>query len=124
MKATLRHTSPPAESSRSGRTALAGLAAIGSVLAASSCCLPILPFVFAASLAGGSTVLTALRPYLLGTSILFVGYGFYQARRNQRCRRKPNVISTALLWFSAFLVFVSILFPQALANAAASLLAR
>jgi hypothetical protein len=53
-----------AETSRTGGTTLASLAAIASVIAASSCCLPILPFVFAASLAGSATVLTALRPYL------------------------------------------------------------
>jgi hypothetical protein len=33
--------------SRNGRTALASVAAIASVIAASSCCLPVLPFVFA-----------------------------------------------------------------------------
>ena len=39
--------------SRGTRTAVASVAAIGSVLAASSCCLPVLPFVFAAGVAGG-----------------------------------------------------------------------
>ena len=114
----------PAEPSRSGRTAFAGVAAMVSVIAASSCCLPVLPFVFAASLAGSSTVLTVLRPYLLGASVLFIAYGFYQAWQSKRCRRKPGFLSSALLWLSAFLVFVSILFPQELANAAANLLAR
>jgi uncharacterized membrane protein YidH (DUF202 family) len=113
-----------AESPRSGRTALASLAAIGSVLAASSCCLPILPFVFAASLAGSSTVLTVLRPYLLGASVLFISYGFYQVWQSKRCNRKPSILSSALLWVSAALVVVSIFFPQVLANAAANLLAR
>lgn len=46
------------------RTTFASLAAIGSVLAASSCCLPILPFMMAAGLAGTSTFLSAARPYL------------------------------------------------------------
>ncbi len=122
MKAALETKSSPP--SRTGRTVLAGLAAIGSVVAASSCCLPILPFVFAASLAGSAAILTALRPYLLGASVLFVGYGFYQARQTKRCGRKPNVLSSALLWLSALFVLVSIFFPQALANAAANLLAR
>jgi hypothetical protein len=110
--------------SHSGRTALASVAAIASVIAASSCCLPILPFVFAASLAGGASVLTALRPYLLGASILFIAYGFYQARQSKKCSRKPSAISSALLWLSASFVFVSIFFPQVLANAAANVLAR
>ena len=45
-----------------GRTAFASIAAIGSVILASSCCLPILPFVFAASLAGSSTMESARGP--------------------------------------------------------------
>ena len=120
MKAEITIGAP----SRTGRTALASVAAIASVIAASSCCLPILPFVFAASLAGSAAVLAALRPYLLGASVLFIAYGFYQARQNKKCSRKPNVISSALLWLSAFFVFVSIFFPQVLANAAANVLAR
>jgi hypothetical protein len=106
------------------RTTLASLAAIGSVLAASSCCLPILPFMMAAGLAGSSTFLSAARPYLLAASILFIAYGFYQAWRAKKCRRQPNVIASALLWISAVFVFVSIFFPQLMANAAAGLLAR
>jgi hypothetical protein len=113
-----------AGTSRTGGTALASLAAIGSVIAASTCCLPILPFVFAASLAGSASILTALRPYLLGASVLSIAYGFYQAWRSKRCGRKANAFSAALLWLSAFFVFVSIFFPQVLANAAANLLAR
>jgi uncharacterized membrane protein YdjX (TVP38/TMEM64 family) len=38
----------------SGRTILASLAALGSVVLASSCCLPLFPFVFAAAAAGSS----------------------------------------------------------------------
>jgi hypothetical protein len=117
-------TDTPAPSSNA-RTALASVAAIGSVIAASSCCLPILPFVFAASLAETSTVLLALRPYLLGASVLLIAYGFYQAWQNKRCsRRKPGILSSALLWLSASFVFISIFFPQILANATANLLAR
>ncbi len=124
MKAIAQDTSSPAAPSRSGRTALAGIAAIGSVLAASSCCLPVLPFIFAASLAGSSTLITALRPYLLGASVLFVAYGFYQAWCGKQCSRKPSLLSSALLWFSAAFVVVSIFFPQLVANLAASLLTR
>jgi hypothetical protein len=113
----------PAEP-RSGRTVVASVAAIIGVIAASSCCLPILPFVLAASLAGSSTILTALRPYLLAVSVLCIAYGFYQAWQSKRCSRKPNTISSVLLWLSAAFVFVSIVLPQVLANAAADLLAR
>jgi cytochrome bd-type quinol oxidase subunit 2 len=106
------------------RTMLASLAAVGSVLAASSCCLPLLPFVMAASLAGSSAFLSVARPYLLAASVLFVAYGFYQARRAKKCGRRPNVIASALLWVSAVFVAISIFFPQVMANVAAGLLAR
>jgi cytochrome bd-type quinol oxidase subunit 2 len=106
------------------RTTLASLAAIGSVLAASSCCLPILPFVMAAGLAGSSTFLSAARPYLLAVSILFNAYGFYQSWRAKKCQRRPNMVASGLLWISAVFVVISIFFPQVMANAAAGLLAR
>jgi hypothetical protein len=106
------------------RTTLTSLAAIGGVLAASSCCLPILPFLMAAGFAGSSEFLSAARPYLLAASILFVGYGFYQAWRAQKCQSRPNVIAFALLWVSTIFVAISIFFPQVMANAAAGLLAR
>ncbi|MDQ6706326.1 MAG: hypothetical protein M3Z85_10175 [Acidobacteriota bacterium] len=106
------------------RTSVASIAAIGSVLAASGCCLPILPFVFAAGVAGSSTFLTVLRPYLLALSVALVGYGFYQARATKQCRARPSVISSVLLWSSALFVVVSVFLPQVLANAAANLLAR
>ncbi len=110
--------------SRGARTLLASIAAIGSILAASSCCLPILPFLVAAGFAGGSAFLSAARPYLLGASILFITYGFYQASRAKKCQRPPSVISSVLLWVSTAFVVISIFFPQVMANAAASLLAR
>lgn len=104
------------------RKALAsGLAAMGSVLAASSCCLPILPFVAAAGIAGSSTLFTAVRPYLLVASVLFIAFGFYQRRRATQCDCKPSILNTVVLWISALLVAVSILFPQALANIVADL---
>src|SRR6266567_4102987 len=97
------------------------LAAIGSVLAASSCCLPLFPFMMAAGLAGTSTFLSQVRPYLLAGSILLIALGFYQASRAKNCQRRTSVISSILLWFSAAFVFVSILFPQIMANVIAGL---
>jgi len=104
------------------RTTLASIAAVGSVLAATSCCLPVLPFLLAASFAGSSAFLEVARPFLLIGSILFIAVGFYQAWRAKQCRRRPSVISSILLWTSAVFVFVAIFFPQLMANAAASLL--
>ncbi len=122
-------TTAPSGTPKAGRhggmhTAIASIAAIGSVLAASSCCLPILPFVVAAGFAGSSAFLSAAKPYLLGASVLFIAYGFYQSWRAKKCHRRPSPIGSILLWFSALFVIVSIFFPQVMANAAASLLAR
>ncbi|HEX4807922.1 MAG TPA: hypothetical protein VH325_03280 [Bryobacteraceae bacterium] len=105
-------------------TVLTSLAAIGSVLVASSCCLPVLPFVFAAGAAGGSAFLSAARPYLLAVSVLFIVYGFYQMWRAKQCHRKPGVIRTLVLWTSTAFVAIALFFPQVMANIAANLLAR
>jgi hypothetical protein len=98
----------------------AALSAVGSVLAASTCCLPVLPFVLAAGTAGSARFLAsyvgALRPYLLGLSVLFIAFGFYQSRRATQCNCKPSVLSQVVLWLSALIVAVSILLPQAFAD--------
>jgi hypothetical protein len=107
-----------------GHAGIISLAAIGSIVAASSCCLPVFPFVFAAGFAGSSAFLTAARPYLLGASGLFVAYGFYQATRDQKCGRRPSLLNSVLLWTSAAVVVLSIFFPQVMANTAADLLTR
>src|SRR5215831_9848466 len=81
------------ESSSGAGTVAASLAAIGSVLAASSCCLPLFPFMMAAGLAGTSGFLTEVRPYLLVGSILFIAFGFYQARRARKCNRRTSTVA-------------------------------
>ena len=105
------------------RTVIASLAALGSVVLASSCCLPLLPFLFAAGAAGTSAFFVKIRPFLLAASLFFIAFGFYQAWRAKQCKCKPNVISTILLWFATVVVVAFILFPQAIANFVANLLA-
>ena len=107
------------DSSSGAGTVAASLAAIGSVLAASSCCLPLFPFMMAAGLAGTSAFLTEVRPYLLVGSILFIAFGFYHARRARKCKRRTSTVALVLLWVSASFVLISILFPQIIANAIA-----
>ena len=109
---------------RSKRTIGSSLAALGSVVLASSCCLPMFPFLLAAGAAGSSAFFTRIRPFLLGASVLLVAFGFYQRWRATRCHARPNVFSAVLLWFSAVVVVVSILFPQIIANLVANLLVR
>src|ERR1700730_11116224 len=109
--------------SGSRSTVVASLAALGTVIAVSSCCLPLLPFLFAAGAAGTSAFVGQLRPYLLGLSVLLIDFGFYKSWRATQCNCKPSRISTFLLWFSAFVVFVFIFFPQVIGNLVADLLA-
>jgi len=113
------------ENNKSGSrsTVVVSLAALGSVVAASSCCLPLLPFVFAAGAAGTSAFIAQLRPYLVVLSVLLIAFGFYKSWRAKQCNCKPSRISTFILWFSAIVVFVFIFFPQVIANLVADLLA-
>ena len=109
--------------SDSRSTVVASVAALGSVIAASSCCLPLLPFLFAAGAAGTSAFFAQLRPYLLILSVLLIAFGFYKSWRAKQCNCNPSRTTTFLLWFSAIVVFVFIFFPQVIANLVADLLA-
>ena len=111
------------EPQRAG-TVLTSIAAMGSVVAALSCCLPVSPFLVAAGAAGTSAFLTAARPYLLGVSVLCVAFGFFQAWRAEQCQRQPSLISSILLWVSTVFVVMAIFLPQFMANAAANFMAR
>src|ERR1043166_4935863 len=91
------------EISTNRRTVFASLGALASVLAASSCCLPLIPF-----LAG--------RPFLLALWGLLFAYGFWRARRARQCYGRPSRWSTVLLWLSAVCVVVSIFLPQVIAE--------
>ena len=113
---------PARNKSGSRSTVVVSMAALGSVIAASSCCLPLLPFVFAAGAAGTSAFIAQLRPYLLVLSVLLIAFGFYKSWRAKQCDCKPSRISTFILWFSAIVVFVFIFFPQVIANLVADLL--
>lgn len=101
-------------------TLAAAISAVGSVLAAATCCLPVLPFVLAAGTAGSARFLSSfvgtLRPYLLGFSVLLIAFGFYQSRRASQCNCKPSVLNQVVLWLSALIVAISILLPQAFAD--------
>ncbi len=115
-------TTPNATVSRSSTgtgTVAASLAAIGSILAATSCCLPLFPFMMAAGLAGASAFLSEVRPFFLVGSVLFIAFGFYQTRRSRNCNRRTNIVASALLWVSAAFVLISMFFPQIMANAIA-----
>ena len=109
----------PTSANTNSGTVAASFAAIGSVLAASICCLPLFPFMMAAGLAGTSAFLSEVRPYFLVGSVLFIALAFYQARRARKCNRRTSIVASALLWVSAAFVLISIFFPQMMANAIA-----
>lgn len=96
------------------------VAAVTSALATLLCCLPI-GFAAAAASASVAGAAGRLRPWLLGASVVLVAIGFVQVYRRKACeRRSPATL--AILWISAAIVAVLILFPQAIASAIADLL--
>jgi len=97
-------------------TVAAALSAVGSVLAASTCCLPVLPMVLAAGSAGSAAVIQALRIPLLAASVLFVALGFLQCRRERQCHGRARVWRQVVLWTSALIVAISLLLPQVFAD--------
>lgn len=117
-------TTPAGNNPHSKRTILASVGALGSATLASSCCLPMLPFLAALGSAGTSAFFIKLRPFLVVASLGFVALGFYQGWRAKQCGRKQSVLTSVVLWISAFLVVVFNLFPQAMANFIADLTAR
>lgn len=104
----------------SSKGAVAALSAVASVLAAATCCLPVLPFALAAGTAGTARFLSSsvgtLRPYLLALSVALIALGFYRSRRANQCNCKPSALSQVVLWLSALIVVISILLPQAFAD--------
>jgi hypothetical protein len=95
---------------------VSSIAALGSVIAAMSCCLPVGTFLLAAGAAGVGRVLTPLRPWLFGVSIGALILGFVQAYGRSHCTLRRNPITVVLLWGAAGMVLVLLLFPQAVAG--------
>lgn len=96
------------------------IAAATSALATLLCCLPI-GFAAAAATAGVAAVAGQLRPWLLGASVILVAIGFVQVYRRKSCERRSGA-TLAILWVSAGIVVLVILFPQAIASVVADLL--
>lgn len=91
------------------------LGAIVSSLASLSCCLPL---GFAAALGAGtaSAFLATLRPWLLGLSVVLLGWGFWQQRGAKQCAMRGRIVSNVLLWSAVIVVMAMILFPQQIAG--------
>lgn len=90
------------------------LAAIVSSVATISCCLPI-ALVGALGVGTASAFATTLRPWLLGLSVVLLGFGFWQQRRAKQCAVRGRRVGNALLWAAVVVVVGMILFPQEIA---------
>ena|SRR5438445_5131510 len=95
---------------------LSSIAALGSLAAAVSCCLPLGTFLAAAGAAGAARILAPLRPWLLGFSVVVLIAGFVQVYARSQCSLRRTPVSIALLWIAAVFVVTMLLFPQAIAG--------
>jgi hypothetical protein len=95
---------------------VSSIAALGSVIAAISCCLPVGTFLVAAGAAGAGRILAPLRPWLFGVSIGALILGFLQAYGRSHCSLRRNPATVLLLWIAAAMVLVLLLFPQLVAG--------
>jgi hypothetical protein len=92
----------------------ASVTAILSSIASLGCCVPL---GFAAALGAGaaSAFFAALRPWLLGLSIVLIGLGFWQQHRAKQCAVRGRLLGSVLLWAAVAVVLAMILFPQQIA---------
>jgi len=102
------------QSAKQATGVFASLGAIVSSIASLSCCLPL---GFAAALGAGaaSAFFNALRPWLLGLSVILIGLGFWQQRRARQCAVRGRLLGNVLLWAAVAVVLTMILFPQQIA---------
>ena len=99
---------------KQGTGVSASLVAILSSVSTMSCCLPI---AFAGALGAGaaSAFSTTLRPWLLGVSVVLLGFGFWQQHRAKQCAVQGRLVGNVLLWAAVAVVLGMILFPQEIA---------
>lgn len=108
---------------RKGTGVAAALAAVLSSLATIACCLPI-GFAAAVGVGVAGAFFTTLRPWLLGFSVILLGFGFWQQRRARQCATRGRRLGGVLLWVATFVVLGMILFPQQVAGLIADFFVR
>ena len=91
------------------------VAAALTALSTLVCCLP--GTVVAAAATGGvSLFVSSHQQWFFAASLLLLGVGILQLRRAQRTCRVSRSGSTIVLWISAAIVLLVVLFPQVLAG--------
>jgi hypothetical protein len=98
--------------SGSSGSVVSAAAAVTSVIAAMSCCLPTGALLASSGLAGASAFFSSAQPYLLGFSVLCLVWGFVQAARAKSCPPRRRKLNLAVLSLSALLVVPVLAFPQ------------
>ena len=91
------------------------VAALVSVIAASSCCLPLGILAASGTLAAAGQWIQPLQPYLLGLSAVCLGWAIYRMAFAPRCERRSPVQMT-IVGLAAILVTAMIVLPQQIAN--------
>jgi len=93
-------------------TLTAPLAALASVAAALSCCLPFGYLLAAAGLAGAGSLLEAGRPYLYVPSGLLLVVGFARTYLGKECRARRTRTGVVLLWTATAVVLALLVLPR------------
>ena len=99
---------------------LAPLAAFASAWCTLLCCVP-LTFAGAFGLASLSAWAIEYRTWLVGLSIVLLGFGFVQIYRQPAACAPRSRLSVAMVWLSAGFVAVVFLLPQVVATIMANL---
>jgi hypothetical protein len=86
-----------------------------SSIATIGCCLP-LGFAAALGVGAASAFSTTLRPWLLGLSVVSIGFGFWQQYRAKQCATRGRLLGSTLLWLAVIVVVGMFLFPQQIAG--------
>ncbi len=105
------------------KTVLSTSGSIVSAFLASLCCIgPVVLSVIGAGSLGFAAVFEPYRPYLMVTTVLFLGAGFYftYRKREVKCEdgtckvESAGTLNKAILWIAAVIAVVFMFFPQLL----------
>ncbi len=104
------------------KTIMSSVGGIGAAMASALCCAgPLLAVTVGVSSAGLSATLEPLRPYLLGSTAVFLLAGFFMLDREEKAACKPDKICAnpvvlrrmkIMLWISTCLAIAFATYPR------------